>query len=65
MTLDLPATAPPDPSAAGTDTDSDRHALHLRIGRYFEPKLYVSPAALTALLSGGAGTAALTAFLTR
>ncbi|MEW1724717.1 hypothetical protein [Streptomyces sp. NPDC093109] len=62
MAFDLPTNPPPD--SPGTSPDDDRHALHLRIGRHFELKLYISPVVLTAVL-GGSGFTAVIAFLTR
>ncbi|MFC9949121.1 hypothetical protein ACFVIN_00850 [Streptomyces prasinus] len=39
-----------------TDHDN-RHAVHVRIGRHFELRLYLSPTVLAALLGGGTTTA--------
>ncbi|MFJ9566005.1 hypothetical protein ACIRQQ_38970 [Streptomyces fuscichromogenes] len=64
MSTALPATPPPDPSAQDADNDS-RHAVHVRVGRHFELKLYLSPTVLAALLGGGTTTAALVTALAR
>ncbi|MFC8373046.1 hypothetical protein ACFUIT_34655 [Streptomyces sp. NPDC057239] len=55
---------PPDPSVQGTGHDS-RHAVHVRVGRHFELKLYLSPTVLVALLGGGTTTTALVTVLAR
>ncbi|MER6560563.1 hypothetical protein ABT300_23070 [Streptomyces sp. NPDC001027] len=64
MSTTLPATPPPDPSAQDAGNDS-RHAVHVRVGRHFELKLYLSPTVLAALLGGGTTTAALVTVLAR
>ncbi|MFF3934227.1 hypothetical protein [Streptomyces hirsutus] len=65
MSTTLPATPPPDPSAQDADNDSSCHAVHVRIGRHFELKLYLSPIVLAALLGGGTTTTALAIVLAR
>ncbi|MFC9854053.1 hypothetical protein [Streptomyces prasinus] len=47
-------TRPLRPPVTGHD---NRHAVHVRIGRHFELRLYLSPTVLAALLGGGTTTA--------